>query len=120
MNSLLENFASTSKRVKELPDTKHQFLSKTLENEMITSKSTCLDLQMELLLFNIIFYMERGGRENLRIMKKDTFTVEQNSDGLHYIYQKKDEADKNQDEKDTENSNQSRIYGVPGTSTSDF
>ena len=68
----------------------------------------------EIILFNIIFYMGRRGRENLRSMKKDTFQIKSDSNGHRYIFQCKDESDKNHDEKDTEDSNQARIYETPG------
>ena len=71
-------------------------------------------LLQEIVLFNIIFYMGRRGRENLRFMTKDTFAIEKDPTGLRYIYQKTDETDKNHDENDTEMSNQARIYEVVG------
>ena len=74
-------------------------------------------LLQEIVLFNIIFYMGRHGRENLRYMTKDTFAIEKDGNGVHYIYQLKDETDKNHDKNDTDVSNQARIYEVPGEKT---
>ena len=67
-------------------------------------------LLQEIVLFNIIFYMGRRGRENLRVMMKDTYDITTDSDGRRYIYQCKDESDKNHNENDVEMSNQARIY----------
>ena len=66
-------------------------------------------LLQEIVLFNIIFYMGRRGRENLRMMTKETFAIDQNSDGRRFIYQQQDETDKNHNENDTEMSNQACI-----------
>ena len=74
-------------------------------------------LLQEMMLFNVIFYMGRRGRENLRFMKKNTFAITKDANDVRYIYQQTDEADKNHNEKDLELSNQARIYEVKGKST---
>ena len=71
-------------------------------------------LLQEIVLFNIIFYMGRRVRENLRSMTKDTYSIATTPEGIRYIYQEKDEADKNHTENDTDISNQARIYEVQG------
>ena len=53
--------------------------------------------------------MGRRGRENLQIMKKDTFGTERDQTGKCYIYQKHDETDKNHTEADTDMFTQGRI-----------
>lgn len=72
-------------------------------------------LLQECLLFYIVLYMCRRGQENLRDMTTDTFRAKKDpDDGRMYIYQAVDEADKNHSHKDTSNSNDGRIYEVPG------
>ena len=73
----------------------------------------------EIVLFNIIFYMGCRGQENLHSMKTDTFALDVDpSNGLCFLFQQKDETDKNHVENDTEMSNQARIYEIPGKSKS--
>lgn len=45
--------------------------------------------------FDIMFYMCRRGRENLRKMNKDYFKISKTTSGLEFIYQKHNEMDKN-------------------------
>ena len=47
-------------------------------------------------------------------MTKDTFKIERDSKGLCYIFQAKDESDQNHNETDTDESNQAKIYEIPG------
>ena len=49
----------------------------------------------EIVLFNIIYYMECRGRENLRLMTKQTFKLSWDHNGRRYIYQAIKESDKN-------------------------
>lgn len=73
------------------------------------------ELLQECLLFYIILYMCRRGRENLRDMTKDTFRAAVDpEDGRTYVFQAVDEADKNHSHLDTSNSNDGQIYAVPG------
>ena len=66
-------------------------------------------------IFNIIYYLCRRGRENLRPMKKTTFEVAIDPENnMKYIYQAIDEGDKNHSHEDTGIANQGRIYEVPG------
>ena len=74
-------------------------------------------LLQEIVLFNIIFYMGLRGRENLRIMTKETFGIDRDGNGQCFIFQQKDETDKNHSENDTDMSNQARIYEVRGVYT---
>lgn len=71
----------------------------------------------EIVLFNVIYYMGRRGRQNLRKMTKDTFKISQDPDGTRYIYQAKKELDKNHKENDLRPNNQARIYEIPGNLT---
>ena len=68
----------------------------------------------DLVLFNIIYYGGRRGRENLRSMTKDTFCIEKDHDGRRYITQIIKECDKNHREDDYTNSNAARIYENTG------
>lgn len=69
----------------------------------------------EIVLFNIIYYMGRRGRQNLRAMTKNTFDIATDPDGKRYIYQKVKELDKNHTENDMEANQEARIYEKPGT-----
>ena len=66
--------------------------------------------------FDIMYFLCRRGRENLSTMTKDTFKVATDSHGREYVYQHKDELDKNH--RENVDSNQSvtegRMYVVPG------
>ena len=68
----------------------------------------------EILLFYVIYFTGRRGRENLRSMTKSTFQIAQDPNGRHFIYQAVDESNKNHTEKDTDASFQGRIYELPG------
>ena len=69
----------------------------------------------ELILFNIIYFMGRRGRENLRQMSKKTFKISCDADGRRYIHQVISEHDKNHTELDTNQGNEARIYEQKGT-----
>ena len=69
----------------------------------------------QIVVFFIIYYLCRRGRENLRKMTKNTFAIATDSaNKLQHIYQKVDEADKNHSGVDTGKANQGRIYEVKG------
>lgn len=72
----------------------------------------------EIVLFYIIYYMCRRGRQNLRNMKKSTFAIGADPTGREYIYQAVKESDKNHKEDDTSPNNQARVYSIPGKNTS--
>ena len=74
----------------------------------------------ELVLFNIIYFMGRRGRENLRQMQKNTFQIQRDTDGRHFIKQVIDEHDKNHTENNTKPANEARIYECPGTKLLNF
>ena len=74
----------------------------------------------DLILFNIIYYMGRRGRENLRQMKKDTFQISTDGDSRRYIHQVIDEYDKNHTESNLEPANEARIYEHPGARSIQF
>ena len=58
-----------------------------------------------MMIFYIIFYFGRRGRENLRKMKKNTFQTQ-------VVYQTIDEMDKNHSEKETKKAIKGRMYEV--------
>ena len=67
----------------------------------------------EFVLFNIIYYCGRRGRENLRNMTTKTFEIKKDHDGREYIVQVIKEIDKNHCEEDLNPSNEARIYAMP-------
>ena len=66
------------------------------------------------LLFYVIYFFCRHGRENLYQMRKDTFKVIVEPDGTEYVIQNIDKADKNHGPDDTNETNEGRMYGNPG------
>ena len=66
------------------------------------------------MLFYIIYYFCRRGRENLYEMKQDTFQLITENDGTQYIVQSIDEVDKNHGQQDSNPTNQGRMYGNSG------
>ena len=71
----------------------------------------------EMVLFYIIYYGGRRGRENLRHMTEDSFRVDEDSDGRKYIHQVKKELTKNHTAKDFDKINEARIYEQKGNFT---
>ena len=70
-------------------------------------------------IFNILYYMCRRGRENLRLMKQYTYAVTFDNEAQRkYIYQAVDEYDKNHNETDTSIANEGHMYEIPGTTLS--
>ena len=65
------------------------------------------------MLFNIIYYGGRRGRENLRNMTQGTYEIAKDPDGRRYIHQIIKEHDKNHKENDFQPSNEARIYENP-------
>ena len=61
-------------------------------------------------IFNIIYYFCRRGRENLYEMLQDTFAVITNPDGTQFVLQNRDEIDKNHGPEDTDKTNEGRMY----------
>ena len=69
----------------------------------------------EIIIFYILFYMCRRGRENLRPMQKGTFAVATDPEvNKRYIYQAIDEADKNHKRHGTKIANQGKVYEITG------
>lgn len=66
--------------------------------------------------FDVMFFLCRRGRENLREMKKDTFKFAKDSNERMYLYQARDELDKNHRvHTDPHDSNtEARMYEIPG------
>ena len=71
----------------------------------------------EIVLFNIIYFMGRRGRENLRSMTKDTFNISIDGNGRKFIHQVITEHDKNHTESDFTPGNEARIYEQTGNLT---
>ena len=67
-----------------------------------------------IIVFNIIYYMARCGRETLHNMTKETFKIGTDHDGKHYIYQNMKKQDKNHSEDDFQPSNEARTYAIKG------
>ena len=65
-------------------------------------------------IFNIIYYFCRRGRENLYSMMQTTFKVVVEPDGTEYMIQACDELDKNHGIENTTKNKQGRIYAKPG------
>ena len=50
--------------------------------------------------FEVMLYLCRRGRENLREMTRDTFKISKDASGREFVYQAANESDKNHSEKD--------------------
>ena len=70
----------------------------------------------ELIWFNIVFFLIRRGRENIRSMNKNSFSISKYASGLRYIYQTTGESDKNHHINDGafETNGEGRIYETNG------
>ena len=66
------------------------------------------------IIFFIIYYFCRRGRENLYMMTQNTFEVRAEPDGKEYIFQAIDEIDKNHGPEDVTQTNQGKIYATNG------
>ena len=67
------------------------------------------------LIFYIIYYFCRRGRENLWKMTCDTFELATNeTTGRHYLFQAIDEHDKNHTVDSMEPANEARMYETTG------
>ena len=64
------------------------------------------------LIFYVIYFFCRRGRENLYTMTRDTFEIIIEPDGTEYVIQKSDEIDKNHGIEDTEKTKQGRMYAT--------
>ena len=65
--------------------------------------------------FEVMFFLCRRGRENLRDMTVDSIAITLDNTGLEYAYQAKDELVKNHRKAD-DPSSQGRMYAIPGKS----
>ena len=77
----------------KVPITKED-LKRLYSDQHAFSTSTPVGLQNKVL-FEIMLYVCRRGRENVRQMTKQSFTVNVDSSGKKYVAQDKDELDKN-------------------------
>lgn len=66
--------------------------------------------------FDIMFFLCRRGRENLRAMNKTTFEIGKDSKGREYVYQRTDELDKNHREVTDSSVTEAHMYAVQGES----
>ncbi|CAG2196909.1 unnamed protein product [Mytilus edulis] len=64
--------------------------------------------------FDIMFHLCRRGRENLREMNKSTFAIQTDASGREYVFQARDELDKNHRENSDSCITEGRMYAVPG------
>ena len=72
-------------------------------------------LLQTIVIFYVLYFMCRCGRENLRAITKSTFQIKVDpADGKKYIFQAIDKTDKNHSYHDTSKSNDGRIYEDPG------
>ena len=66
------------------------------------------------IIFFIVYFFCRRGRENLYMMTQDTFEVQADHDGKEFIFQAIDEVDKNHGPEDVTKTNQAKIYATNG------
>ena len=64
-------------------------------------------------IFNIIYFFCRRGRENLYDMKWNTFQIDFDEDGHRYVYQAIDEHDKNHGIDNPDPANEAKMYENP-------
>lgn len=65
-------------------------------------------------LFNIIYFFCRRGRQNIYQFTQDMFQLSADPDGTEYVYQAVDELDKNHGIDNTNPANEGRMYATPG------
>lgn len=90
-------------------------LKKLYQHKLAFNVLTPVGLQQKVM-FEIILFMCRRGRENLRNMTKDFYGIFQDEDGREYVQQQLSELDKNHDEnrRSSETTGEGRMYGIPG------
>lgn len=71
-------------------------------------------LLQKTVLFNIIYFFCRRGRQNLYTFTQDMFEVGYDADGTEYVFQAIDEQDKNHDSENTDPANDGRMYARAG------
>lgn len=71
-------------------------------------------LLQKAVLFNIIYYFCRRGRQNIHGFTQDVFELSTDPDGTQYVYQAIDEMDKNHGVDETRPANEGRMYEQPG------
>ena len=62
--------------------------------------------------FDVMFFLCRRGRENLRTMNKSTFAIRKDAKGREYVYQVTDELDKNYREGTDSSVTEAHMYAV--------
>lgn len=68
-------------------------------------------------LFNIIYFFCRRGRQNIYNFTQDMFQISCNPDGTEYVYQAIDEMDKNHGIENSTPANDGHMYAQPGNQT---
>jgi len=82
-------------KVDHYPDISEEDLKKLFSGDSpVFDTNTPCGLQQKVW-FEVKLFLCRRGQENLRTMTKDTFQVITDAIGLKYVYQHKDEMDKN-------------------------
>lgn len=71
-------------------------------------------LLQKTVLFNIIYFFCRRGRQNIYKFTQDMFDVGYDPDGTEYVFQSKDELDKNHGIDEVLPANDERMYEQPG------
>ena len=64
------------------------------------------------MIFYVIYFFCRRGRENLYPMTKETFKLVTNPDGSEYVIQQTDEIDKNHGIEDTHKTKEGKMYAT--------
>ncbi len=65
-------------------------------------------------MFSLMYFTCRRGRENLHEMTPQTYKLFQDGDGLEYIMQDIDELDKNHQQDSMEVANKGKMVATPG------
>ncbi len=81
--------------------------------DFMTQKIDTRKLQ-QAVIFYIMFYTCRRGRENLYTMKPDSFKIFVEPDGSYYIQQVTDELEKNHQEDSKDPANKGKIFETGG------
>ena len=86
------------------------------QGDMLQIKKLLKSLQ-QMVWFNLMFHLIRHGRENLRLLTKQTFAVQADATGKKYVYHALDELDKNHRGKDQpdDSPGEGRMYERPNS-----
>jgi hypothetical protein len=101
-------------KVDHTPPIEENELKQIYYSSALTKKTPeCLQLKVW---FDIMYFLCRRGRENLRTMNKETFRIAKDNKNREYVYQHVDKLDKNHRENTDPNQSgtDGRMYSVPG------